>query len=319
MTGPDLHVRVAPVTGATDGIGRVTARVLAERGATVLVVGRNLAKTEATAAEIRRAAGHNEVHSLLADLSVQAEVRALAAQVSQRWPKLHILVNNAGAVFAGRRETTDGIERTWALNHLAYFLLTDLLLPALRAGSEPGCTARIVNVASRAHKRVRGIRWDDVEHRRWYFGPLAYGQSKLANVLFTYALARRLAAAGQGVTANVLHPGVVRTNMGRNNRAPWWWLGYTVFGWFGISPERGADTVIYLAAAPEVEGVSGQYFVERRAVPSSAASRDADAAERLWVMSARMTKHGDSSASGASRDFGRSPAPESPESPSSVS
>ncbi len=285
----DLQDRVALVTGATDGIGRAAARVLAERGATVLVAGRSPAKTEAAVAEIRRAAGHAQVHGLLADLSIQAEVRALAADVSQRWPRLHILVNNAGAVFGERGETPDGIERTWALNHLAYFLLTRQLLPALRAGGTPERKARVVNVASRAHQRVRGLRWNDVQYRRWYFGPLAYGQSKLANMLFTYALARRLAAAGEPITATVLHPGVVRTNMGRNNRAPWWRLGYGVMGWLGISAEQGADTIIYLAAAPEVEGVSGQYFVERRAVPSSRASRDEAAAERLWALSEHMT------------------------------
>ena len=284
----DLQGRVALVTGATDGIGRVAARVLAERGATVLVAGRSPAKTEAAVAVIRRAAGNAEVHGLLADLSLQAEVRALAAQVSQRWPRLHILVNNAGAVFGERRETADGIERTWALNHLAYVLLTNELLPALRAGGQPACSARVVNVASRAHQRVRGIRWNDVEHHRWYFGPLAYAQSKLANVLFTYALARRLAAAGEPITANVLHPGMVRTNMGRNNRAPLWRLAYSVIGRLGVSAEQGADTIIYLAGAPEVEGVSGQYFVERRAVPSSAASRDEAAEERLWLLSEQM-------------------------------
>jgi len=306
----DLQGRVALVTGATDGIGRVAARVLAERGATVLVAGRDAAKTEAAVAGIRRAAGHAEVHGLLADLSLQAEVRALAAQVSQRWPRLHILVNNAGAVFGERRETADGIERTWALNHLAYFLLTHELLPALRAGGQPARSTRVVNVASRSHQRVRGIRWGDVEHRRWYFGPLAYAQSKLANVLFTYALARRLDAASAPITANVLHPGVVRTNMGRNNRAPWWRLGYTVFGWMGVSAEQGADTILYLAAAPEVEGVSGQYFMERRAVPSSRASRDEAAAERLWELSARMTRLGDSGEAGVSRG---APAPEARE------
>jgi len=291
VTAPaqDLEGRVALVTGATDGIGLEAARGLAARGATVLVAGRSPAKTEAAVADIRRTAGHTEVHGLLADLSLQAEVRALAGEVSRRWPRLHILVNNAGAVFADYGETADGIERTWALNHLAYFLLTDRLLPALRAGAEPGRAARIVNVASRAHKRVRGIRWNDVGHRRWYFGPAAYGQSKLANLLFTFELARRLAAAGEPITVNTLHPGVVRTNMGRNNPSPWWRLGYTAMGWLGISPEQGADTVIYLAAAPEVEGVTGEYFVERRAVPASRAARDAAAAERLWALSESMT------------------------------
>jgi NAD(P)-dependent dehydrogenase (short-subunit alcohol dehydrogenase family) len=289
MTAADLAGRVALVTGATDGIGLAAARQLAQRGATVLAAGRNPAKLEAAVAELR-AAGGADVHGLLADLSVQAEVHALADAVSQGWPRLHILVNNAGAVFAQRGETADGIERTWALNHLAYFILTLRLLPALRAAGTPERKARIVNVASRAHQRVWGLRWNDLEMRRWYFGPLAYAQSKLANVLFTYELARRLAAAGDPVTANVLHPGVVRTNMGRNNRAPWWRLAFGVMGGLGLTPEQGADTVVYLAAAPEVEGVTGQYFVERRAVRSSRASRDETGARRLWALSEQMTK-----------------------------
>jgi NAD(P)-dependent dehydrogenase (short-subunit alcohol dehydrogenase family) len=284
----DLEGRVALVTGATAGIGRVTAQVLAQRGATVLAAGRNPAKIEATVAAIRQAAGHAQVHGLRADLSQQAEVRALAEQVAQRWPRLHLLVNNAGAVFAQRAETADGLEQTWALNHLAYFLLTALLLPGLRAAGEPGRSARVVNVASRAHRYVRGLHWDDLGFRRGYFGFRAYAQSKLANLLFTFELARRLASAGEPITANTLHPGNVSTSMGSNNRAALWRLAYVFINLLGVSPERGAETVIHLAAAPEVEGVSGRYFVQRRAVVPTRAARDDEAARRLWAVSAQM-------------------------------
>jgi NAD(P)-dependent dehydrogenase (short-subunit alcohol dehydrogenase family) len=281
---------VVLVTGATAGIGRVTAQVLAERGATVLVVGRDRAKTERVAADIRRTAGHAEVHPLLADLSRQADVHALAERVSQGWPRLHVLVNNAGAVFAERAETEDGFERTWALNHLAYFLLTDQLLPLLRAAGTPERKARIVNVASRAHRYMRSLHWDDLGFRRWYFGAWAYAHSKLANLLFTFELAQRLAAAGEPITANVVHPGNVATSMGSNNRGALWRLAYVFINLMGVSPERGADTMIYLAAATEVEGVSGEYFVKRRAVRSSRASREAAAAKRLWQVSEQMIR-----------------------------
>ena len=286
----DLTGRVALVTGATSGIGRVAAEALAAYGATVLVVGRSPAKTSATVAEISAATSSSRVVGLLADLSRQSEVRALVDEVRRRWPALHILVNNAGGVFAERIETADGIEQTWALNHLSYFLLTNLLLDALYAGGTPARAARIVNVASSAHLRVRGLDFADLEKRQGYFSFGAYGQSKLANIMFTYELARRLAAAGRPVTANAVHPGLVHTGFGGNNQNWLWRLAYVFINRLALSPAQGADTLIYLAAAPEVEGVTGKYFVKRRPVASSRASLDAAAARQLWAVSEQTVR-----------------------------
>ena len=286
----DLSGRVALVTGATSGIGRVAAEALAAYGATVLAVGRNPAKTTATVAEISAATGSGRVVGLLADLSRPSEVRALADEVRRRWPGLHILVNNAGAVFAERTETADGLEQTWALNHLSYFLLTALLLDSLQAGGTPERAARIVNVSSNAHLGSRGLDFDNLEQRRGYFSFGAYSQSKLANVMFTYELARRLTAAGQPITATVLHPGLVHTGFGANNQNWLWRLAYVFVNRLALTPAQGADTLIYLAAAPEVEGVTGKYFVKRRPVASSRASTDAAAARQLWAVSEQAVR-----------------------------
>ena len=281
----DLSGRVAVVTGATSGIGRVTAEALARAGATVGVVGRSPEKTAATVRAISAASGSGRVVALLADLSRQSAVRALAADIRSRWPALHLLVNNAGAIFVERAETADGIEQTWALNHLNYFLLTQLLLDPLRAGGAPGRAARIVNVASNAHRGARGLAWDDLGLRQGYSSYRAYSQSKLANILFTAELARRLTAAGDPVTANSVHPGLVHTGFGANNAQWYWRLAYVLINRLGLTPAQGADTLIYLAADPAVEGVSGRYFVRRKAVAPTAAAQDAAAARRLWAVS----------------------------------
>jgi NAD(P)-dependent dehydrogenase (short-subunit alcohol dehydrogenase family) len=271
------------ITGATSGIGRVAAQTLAEQGHQVLLVGRSPAKTEAAAAEIRQAAPQATVDTLLADLSVAAQVEALAEQVLSRYARLDVLINNAGAIFAQRTLTADGREMTWALNHLSYFHLTTRLLPLLQASGP----ARIVNVSSNAHRRVPGLNFDDLELAHGYGALRAYAQSKLANVLFTYELARRL--AGTPVTANALHPGLVSTGFGaRNGRL--WSLLYVLINAVGRSPAQGADTVLYLAGAPEVAGVSGQYFYERQAQRTSAASYDVAAAQRLWAVSTEAIK-----------------------------
>ncbi len=283
----DLRDRVALVTGATSGIGRVTAETLAAYGATVLAVGRNADTTSATVSAISAATGSGRVVGLLADLSRQADVRRLAEEVRRRWPVLHILVNNAGAVFNQRAESADGIEQTWALNHLSYFLLTDLLRDALSAGGTPGRTARIVNVASNGHMSLRGLDFADLEKRQRYFGFGAYAQSKLANIMFTYELARRLTAAGAPITANVLHPGLVYTGFGGYSRQWWGRLAYAFLNRLVLTPAQGAETMLYLATAPAVEGVTGKYFVKRRPVASSRASYDAAAARRLWAVSER--------------------------------
>jgi NAD(P)-dependent dehydrogenase (short-subunit alcohol dehydrogenase family) len=269
------------VTGATSGIGEVAALELARKGARVVLVGRSREKAEATADRIRREADNPSVEYLLADLSSQAEVRRLAEEVKGRYPRLDELINNAGAMFAPRRESVDGIEMTWALNHLAYFLLTDLLLDTLKAGAP----SRIVNVASDAHRMVRGIDFDDVEGKKGYKPFRNYGQSKLANILFTRELARRL--EGTGVTANCLHPGFVATNF--TSGEGWiFWVFQQMARFFAITPEEGAKTTVYLASSPEVEGTSGEYFVKcRKAKPTPAALDDA-AARRLWELSERM-------------------------------
>jgi NAD(P)-dependent dehydrogenase (short-subunit alcohol dehydrogenase family) len=283
MPGNDHPIsgKVCLVTGATAGIGAVTARELARRGATVVLVGRNREKTEATTRRIRDETGNPAVEFLLADLSAQAEVRRLAEQFRQRHPRLDVLINNAGAFFSQRRESPDGIELTLALNHLAYFLLTNLLVDALRASAP----AQIVNVASNAHQGAQ-IDFDDLQGRRRYSGIRAYAQSKLANVLFTYELARRL--EGTRVTANALHPGFVATSFFEGNG--WFgWVTRRLAGVLALSPEQGARTSIYLATAPEVEGVSGRYFVKEKEAASSRASHDEAAARRLWQVSEELT------------------------------
>jgi retinol dehydrogenase 12 len=276
-----MHGKVCLVTGATSGIGLVTAQALARQGATVIVVGRNPERGVATVNRIKQETGNPAVEWMVADLSAQAQVRHLARAFQERFTRLDVLVNNAGALFARRSLSVDGIEMTFALNHLAYFLLTNLLHVTLKASAP----ARIVNVASAAHGGAR-INFADVQGQQRYSGWRAYGQSKLANLLFTYELARRL--EGTGVTANALHPGFVATNFGRNNRGLVA-LIVRASQLAAISPEQGAQTIIYLATAPEVEGISGKYFVKQRVVPSSEASYDRDAAQRLWQLSATMT------------------------------
>ena len=273
--------KVCLVTGATAGVGKATARQLARQGATVVVVGRNREKSKATVNEIKQQTGNPNVESMLADLSVRKDIHQLAQEFKRKYPRLQVLVNNAGAIFLRRRESADGIEMTFALNHLNYFLLTNLLLDTLSAGAP----ARIINVSSRAHARVAGLNFDDLQNKRGY-GMNVYGQSKLMNVLFTYELARRL--EGTRITVNALHPGFVATRFATNNGVlarlarPWLDL-------FAISVEEGAQTMVYLATSPEVEGTTGKYFYRQQAIPSSPASYDEEAARRLWEVTATMT------------------------------
>lgn len=265
-----MNGKICLVTGATDGIGKVTARVLAERGATVIGVGRAPAKIKATISDVGSTPGRLEF--MTADLSSQAQVRALAEEFKSKYDHLHVLVNNAGALFTHYRESVDGIEMTFALNHLAYFLLTQLLLDPITASAP----ARIINVASDAHQGST-INFDDLGYKRNYSGWTSYGASKLANILFTYELARRL--QGTRVTVNAVHPGFVHTNFqraaGLNMRGP-------------LTPEEGADTQIWLATSDEVEGVTGKFFVRRHDTPSSDASYNEAVARRLWDVSADL-------------------------------
>lgn len=267
------------VTGGTGGIGLATAAGLAGLGARVGIVGRDEGRARAAAERIRTAGGDVDVFT--ADVSSRREVRRLAEQVLAAYPRLDVLVNNVGGYWATRHATEDGLERTFAVNHLAPFLLTHLLLDRLRSSAP----ARVVTVSSGAQAMGR-IDFDDLQGVRSYSGQRAYNQSKLANVLFTYELARRL--EGSGVTANVLHPGVVRTAFAQEDSGGWMRLMLPVVRPFMKTPERGAETSIYLASSPEVDGVSGRYFANSKPKASSRASYDTAAARRLWEVSAGL-------------------------------
>jgi NAD(P)-dependent dehydrogenase (short-subunit alcohol dehydrogenase family) len=269
------------ITGANSGIGRVAAGALAANGATVIMVCRDRVRGEAARAEIRRITNNDRVELLIADLSEQRQIRRLAAEVKERYSELHVLINNAGIWNDKREVTVDGYETTWALNHLAYFLLTQELIDLLKASAP----ARIINVASDYHK-LGHIDFDDIRLNRGYSGGKAYGQSKLANVIFTYELARRL--KGTGVTANCLHPGAVNTNFFNNVKGL-----FGILTWIGKpflrTPAKGAETVVWLASSPEVEGVTGKYFFDRREKQSSPESYDQNVASKLWEASEKMT------------------------------
>lgn len=275
-----LRGKVCVVTGATSGIGRETALGLARLGATVAIVARDEARGAEAIERLRGVATDGGALLFLADLASLAQVRRVAGEIATRLARVDVLVHDAGAVNMTRKRTVDGLETTFAVNHLAPFLLTALLRDRLRASAP----SRIVTVASDAHRMAR-LDFDDLMNAREYSGMRVYAQSKLANVMFTYALARRL--EGTGVTANALHPGVVATGFGRNDPG-WLRLGVRIAAPFFRSPERGARTPIWLAASPEVAGVSGRYFADEREVASSAASRDVAAQERLWAESARL-------------------------------
>lgn len=277
-----MDERICLITGATSGIGRVAARELARSGLRVVIVGREEGRVTETVAALREQTGSSAVEYLLADLSSQEQVRRLSDEFLRRYGRLDVLLNNAGAVFTSRQVTVDGIERTFALNHLAPFLLTNLLLNTLTSSAP----ARVVTVSSMAHSGAH-MQLDDLQFERHpYRAFTAYGQSKLANILFTYELARRL--DGTGVTANTLHPGFVATNFGRSNGGLWSPL-FTLLRPFMISAERGAQTSIYLATSPEVEGVTGRYFADCKPRRSSAASYDVESQRRLWETSEQLT------------------------------
>ena len=273
--------KVCLITGATSGIGKATAMGLANMGASVVMVGRDRGRGEAAMADIKENSGNASVDLMLADVSSQKEIRRLADEFGEAHPRLDVLINNAGVFRSERITTADGIEATFAVNHLAYFLLTNLLLDVLRAGAP----SRIVNVASGDHSNGT-IDFDDLQGEKGYTGAKAYSQSKLATVLFTYELARRL--QGSGVTANCLHPGVVGTNLGSGVSGV---FGFVVRAMTPLmkSPEKGAETSIYLASSPEVEASSGGYFAKKAQARSSDVSYDERIARRLWEVSAELT------------------------------
>ena len=273
--------KVVIVTGGTSGIGKVTAFGLARKGADLILVGHNDERLRTACEEIRRTTGNNAVQPMLCDLSSLEEVRRLAGEFMEKHDRLDVLVNNAGLILRNRKSTVDGYEYTFALDHLAPFLLTNLLLDELMRAAP----SRVVTVSSGAHFRGR-IHFDDLMLENEWTPDKAYSQAKLANVLFTYELARRL--EGTGITANCLHPGTVRTNFGQDFRGAFR-IGIALFRLFMISPEKGGRTSIYLASSPEVDGVSGKYFFKCRPSQSSQESYNLDEAKRLWEESERLT------------------------------
>ena len=269
------------ITGGTGGIGRAAAIGLASMGARVGITGRDRARAEEAAVTITRESGNPAVDVFVADMSSQAGVRTLATGVLATYPRLDVLLNNVGGFWAHRHLTAEGLEHTFALNHLAPFLLTSLLLERLIASAP----ARVVTVSSGAQSMGK-IDFDDLMGERKYSGQAAYNQSKLANVMFTYELARRL--EGTGVTANALHPGVTSTGFGSEDTARGWGPLIAVMRPFMQSPKRGAETSVYLASSPEPEGVSGRYFANRKARKTNESSYDAAAMSRLWQVSADL-------------------------------
>jgi retinol dehydrogenase-12 len=264
------------LTGATRGIGRAAAVALARTGAEVALVGRESERVEAVVAQARAAGGGAAVHGHVADLTLMSEVRALAEEVGERYERIDVLANNAGALFSSRCETSEGLERTFALNHLAPFLLTNLLRPRLQG-------ARVVTTASDAHKSGR-LDLDDLQSQKSYSAMRVYGTSKLCNILFTRELARR----APELHANCFHPGVVRTGFGKNENGIWKVLT-TLGSPFFRSPERGARSLVWLATSDAAAGLTGEYVVDEKVQAPSAAAREDLLAEGLWERSAELT------------------------------
>jgi NAD(P)-dependent dehydrogenase (short-subunit alcohol dehydrogenase family) len=273
-----MHGKTIVITGATSGIGEVAAIRLAEQGARIVFTARDKARADVTMEKLLRANGavSHAVH--LGDLSLLADMKRVAGEIGQE-PRIDVLINNAGAVFNARQETLDGLERTFALNHMSYFVITNLLLPKLKDG------ARIVSTASGAHRRAK-LDFDDLQSRRGYSGFAVYSKSKLCNILFTGELARRI--AGTGVTANCLHPGFVATRFGDQSGGLLSAFVRVAKPFGGISPQEGAKTIVYLASSSEIASVSGEYFYECKIdMPSAEARNDRDA-KRLWDVSAEL-------------------------------
>jgi NAD(P)-dependent dehydrogenase (short-subunit alcohol dehydrogenase family) len=276
MTG-----KVCLVTGATSGIGRAAADALAQQGATVVLLSRNAEKCARVAVEMQGAFGNRNIGFIAADLSSLAAVRAAAAEFRQRYKRLDVLLNNAGVSPSKRRESVDGLEYTFALNHLGHFLLTNLLLDMLIASAP----SRILSVSSSIYKQAR-LDFDDLQLRRGFSAMMAYANSKLAGLLFTVELARRM--AGKGVTVNAMAPGLVKTNIGQEEGRLYAFSKRMADFFGGKMPEQGADTLVWLATAPEVAGTTGQYFEKRKAMPLSRAAADPELAVRMWRVSEEL-------------------------------
>lgn len=272
----DMTGKICIVTGSNSGIGKTTALALAEMGATVVMIVRNPEKGEIARKDIIERSGNELVDMLVADLSSMEEVRRVAEEFKNKYPKLDVLVNNAGGLLNKHHTTVDGNELTFAINHLTPFLLTHELLDPLKAGAP----SRVVNVSSGAQAMGK-IDFDNLQSEKGYSFFRAYGNSKLMLVMTTYELARRL--EGTGISVNVLHPGFVRTNFGKGDAGRGRRLMFKLSGVFARSAKKGAETPVYLASAPEVEGVSGKYFSNRKPSKSSKISYDLDLQQQLWV------------------------------------
>jgi NAD(P)-dependent dehydrogenase (short-subunit alcohol dehydrogenase family) len=294
----DMFDKVILITGSTSGIGKATAMALAKLGASVVLVGRCNSRGENAAAEIERESGNHRIQFFSADLSVQYQIRQLAERFITRFDRLDVLINNVGGLYGQRMETVDGIETTFAINHLCPFLLTRLLLPMLRMSAP----SRIVNVNSEGHRFAQEVNFNDLQSKRWKRGFLIYSQAKLANLMFTYDLAERL--AGERIVVNAVHPGMVETQLVRG------FLTQRIFSKAKVVSTAGAfllmkmaklfyefddleiaaQACVYLATAPELEGLTGKYFnKDKQMVTSSSASHDKVAAQRLWRVSSELT------------------------------
>jgi retinol dehydrogenase 12 len=280
----DMHGKTVLITGANQGIGKASAIALGKRGAKLVLVCRSAEKARAAIADVERA-GAKEVDLLVGDMGSQADIRRVAAQFKSKHDRLDVLLNNAGVLVPSRHRTVDGLEETFAVNHLGYFLMTSALLDVVKASAP----SRIVNVSSEAHRRSK-MHWDDLQlEASGYSQFAAYGQSKLCNILFTRELARRL--AGTRVTANSLHPGVIASGFGQTYSGVVSLL-VKMARPFMISPDEGARTQVYLASSPEVEGITGKYFDKCKERQPSRAALEEGAPERLWTISEELTALG---------------------------
>ncbi len=285
-----MQGKICLVTGATNGIGEVTAHELAKMGATVVIVGRNPQKTAQVVADIKAKSGNPNIDSIVADLSYGADVINVANTFKSRYTQLHVLVNNAGALILTRETSKDGLEMTFALNHMSYFTLTNALLDLLIASGTPTQKARIVNVSSVLHDRSP-LDFNDLQTINPFNGYKAYCRSKLMNVMFTNELNKRLQAQIAPVTVNALHPGVIKSGFAKNNTKGILGIVMPIFlplYFWRLTPEQGAKTQIYLASSPEVEGVSGKYFDKSKAIASSPASLVEADWVQLWAMSEQI-------------------------------
>jgi len=284
----DMTGKVCLITGATAGIGEATALLLAKRGASVVGVGRNPAKNEYSTNLVKEATGNPLVEYMLADLSSQKEIRELAQHFQDKYDRLDVLVNNAGATFGERQESIDGIEMTFALNHLGYFLLTNLLQETLEASSP----SRVINVSSSLHK-LGNIDFDNIPYKKGYARSKAYQRSKLANIGFTYEMARRF--SNRDITVNAMNPGLVKTNVGQVAGGFASKMKGLVDYIAGLTPEEGAQTIIYLATSTDVAGVTGRYFVKEKSIPSSKVTYDIGFCRKLWNLSEELIAQADKS------------------------